>query len=234
MAEEETAAEVESDEAKQPAEKVMFDKSPVPDTVGDDDVSAVDDSDTDSKDSNKSDESNSEDKTKPPKVDDAVEMFGKPEDGYDLSALKAPEGVDLDKNALDKFAPVAEELNLSQDGLQRVSDLYAEIVKDAAEVQTKNLIEMEDGWMSTINEDSELGGDDRDAKLKNVARATEKFGTDAFKEMLNTTRYGNHPEMVRFLKRVGDALDEDGVVTSKSAGRGQQTLEEVLYPTKTN
>ena len=234
MAEEETTAEVESNEAEQSAEKVMFDKSPVPDTVGDDNVSATDDSNTDSDDSDKTDESASEDKTKPPETDDKVEMFGKPEDGYDLSTVKAPEGVDLDKNALEKFAPVAEELNLSQDGLQRMTDLYGEIVKDAAEVQTKNLIEMEDGWMKTIDEDSELGGDGRDEKLKNVTRATEKFGTEAFKEMLNTTRYGNHPEMVRFLKRVGDALDEDGVVTSKSAGRGQQPLEDVLYPTKTN
>ena len=54
-----------------------------------------------------------------------------------------------------------------------------------------------------------------------------------FNEMLDSSGLGNHPEMIRFLHRVGKAISEDSVVVGGTT-TSQLTREAVLYPSMQN
>lgn len=55
-----------------------------------------------------------------------VELFGAPEGDYELTGL--PEGMVIDTDALAAVAPLAKEMNLSNDGLSKLAGVYAEKV----------------------------------------------------------------------------------------------------------
>lgn len=163
------------------------------------------------------------------KDEDGSELHGAPE-AYDPEGLTLPDGFELNDEALQAFDPIAKELDLSQAGLQKVVDAYAQIEQQRSESAAEQMLQTEESWLEAIKKDNEMGGDDWEKNLANVTLAVEKFGNDDLKDLLNTTRLGSHPEVVRFLKHVGDALSEDGMVHPGAAGQGQKSAAQTLYP----
>jgi len=152
---------------------------------------------------NKPDDGKEPDKGK----DDAKTGDKVPEDGkYDL---KMPEGIPFDEEMAKALAPDFKELGLSNAQAQKLVDKYIE-------VQSKRMSEQSEKWGETINSwideaktDKEIGGDKWDATVSQGRRAVEQFGTPALREYLNASGGGNHPEMIRFMAKVGALLKED-------------------------
>ena len=69
--------------------------------------------------------------------------------------------------------------------------------------------------MTTVKADPILGGKDGAALVETVALADkvlDKFGTPELRNMLSKTGYGNHPELVRIFRRIGETLKDDSVI----------------------
>lgn len=177
--------------------------------------------------------------TTEPDGDKPNEGEGKPEDGKDKKAegvpeayaFKAPEGSELDKEAVAQFEPIARELNLNQEQAQKLVDLYGskvmpQLMKQQAEVWQKQVAD----WGDAAKADKEIGGDKFDGNLTRAKQALDKFGTPELREFLETSGMGNNPELIRAFYKVGAAMSEDTLVTSNETG--QRSAAEVLYGNK--
>jgi hypothetical protein len=139
-----------------------------------------------------------------------------PVDGYaDFNTL---EGVELDSALLEKATPVFKDLGLTQEQAQKLVDFQAENVQAGATAQVEAFNQMVDGWATESKNDSEFGGDKFEESVAIAQAAVNKFGTPAFKELMETHGVGNHPEVIRFMVKVGSLTMEDspGSVGSQS------------------
>lgn len=187
-----------------------------------------------------------------PKEGDDAEpspLFGAPAEdaAYELTGL--PEGVTIDGDALAAIAPVARELNLSNEGLSKIAGVYAEKVlphvqttlaqqinDDAAQLRkdwatdTRALIA---GGKNAAGEDvaadTVFQGKALADVQKTAARALDRFGGDGFREFLDTHGLGNHPQVVRFAYQAGALLGEDTDLPRGGDVAKPKTREEKYY-----
>tara|TARA_R100001463_G_scaffold118046_1_gene173714 strand:- start:221 stop:856 length:636 start_codon:yes stop_codon:yes gene_type:complete len=96
----------------------------------------------------------------------------------------------------------------------KVQDEYKQTVED---------------WKAEAEKDKEIGGDSLDASVIYAKRALERFGSDKFAEALESTGFGNHPEIIRIFSKIGRSMADDTLDSNKPAKR-ELTLEEKMYP----
>jgi hypothetical protein len=141
-----------------------------------------------------------------------------------------PEGISLDKAALEGFTPLAKELGLSQENAQKVVDLYAtkllpQIQQAFAEQQTQKV----EGWLQDSMKDPEIGGARFDETVSIAKKALDAFGSPALKAALDDSGLGNHPEVIRLLANIGKRVSEDRTASTTSAATGSRSAAEILY-----
>jgi hypothetical protein len=159
-----------------------------------------------------------------------IEVLGAPEGRYEV---KAPEGMTFDQEAFDAVEPTLRDLNLSPAAAQALTSAYAEKVvpllvargeKQAKEAFDANGVKLRADWESAARADPEIGGQNFDRTVDAVAQVWGKFGIkkgEGIRALLDESGLGNHPDMLRFLSRVGTSMGEKGFVTSD--GRGADT-----------
>ena len=130
-----------------------------------------------------------------------------------------PEGITLDETALAEAAPLFKELGLNQEQAQKVIDLYAKQVQAGSESQVNAFNQLMSDWQDQSKNDKEFGGDKFEENVKIAQSAVSKYGTPELKQLLEEHGVGNHPEVIRFMVRVGQTLKEDvpGVIYSQVA-----------------
>lgn len=128
------------------------------------------------------------------------------------------DGVELNKEVLDEFKVIAKELNLPQAAAQRVADLGAALASKFVETQQQQAVETASAWAEQVKADKEIGGDKLSATLTAARKALSQFGSDDLRTLLSGTGFGNHPELIRMLAKVGAAVSEDKIVASGDAG----------------
>jgi hypothetical protein len=184
--------------------------------------------------------------TKPeakPEAKDPTKDPAKPEGAPEKYAdFKAPEGFELDPKALEVAAPIFKELNLSQEGAQKLIDFYAQQSKDAAEAPIKFYAEMRNGWRDTVIKNPELGNG-RDG-LKPEVSAHIAAAIDAmpnakeFRAAMTLTGAGDNPAFVAAMNWLGQQLSEGTLVPgskpspggTRAPNSGPKSPAEALYP----
>lgn len=171
------------------------------------------------------------------KKDDADAAKAKVPEKYELAM---PEGMQLDEAALAEATPVFKELGLTNEQANKLAGLYAKQVEKLAASSRDAMAQQHEGWKQSTLNDKEYGGDalvGKDGKpgpnLIQITAAIDRVAgkeATAFKEMLDQTGAGNHPEMARFLYRVGKMVGEGSMVRGDAAAVGDQPTEAVLYP----
>ena len=144
--------------------------------------------------------------------------------------FELPENFDMNEETLGEYHTFAKENNLTQEQAQRGVDMVAQMKK----AEMNQWVEQQKSWVDDAKSDTEFGGDKFDQSISVAVKARDSFGTSEFNEMLDTSGLGNHPEMIRFLNRVGKAISEDSVVVGGTSTTGNQTREAVLYPSMQN
>jgi hypothetical protein len=124
-------------------------------------------------------------------------------------AFQPVEGVHFSEEVLGSFSEVARELDLSQDAAQHMLNRVAPAI---ARQQQAALQAVNAQWVSQVKADHEIGGDRLQQNLAIAKKARDAFGTDGLRTLLNESRIGNHPEMIRFFVRAGQAISEDSFV----------------------
>lgn len=161
----------------------------------------------------------------------AVETTSNVPEKYDL---KLPEGSLLKPADLEKISSYAKEKGLSTDQAQMLLDQRHSAITEYDASQKNLLKTTAEGWMTESKNDKELGGDAFAKNAELAKRVVDRFGTEAFKNALNETKLGNHPELLRVFTRIGKAMAEDTLIVPGSpAGGKSQSMEELFYGSTT-
>lgn len=151
-----------------------------------------------------------------------------PEDGKYQIEL---EGMEIDSALLDRFSPKFKEAGLTQRQAQAVAAEYAAMRKEEHESLAGNWHKTLEGWADQAKQDPEIGGNKWDSTVRNASGVVARFGTPELKEYLNSSGGGNHPEMIRFMAKVGAMIGEDNPAISENPGRPvARDRAQVLYP----
>jgi hypothetical protein len=142
-----------------------------------------------------------------------------------------PEGVEVDAETLSEARTLLGEMHLPQEQAQRLVDFYAGKIRQFGTAQSENWVKLNEKWVGDFKADREIGGDRIQETVAAATRAMDRFGTPGLREALIMTGAGNHPEVIRFVARVGRATAEDRFVVAAGASAGaSRSAAEVLYP----
>jgi hypothetical protein len=133
----------------------------------------------------------------------------KPQGAPEAYEFKAPEGAQFDEAVIGAFSEVAKELDLPQDAAQKVLDKMAPVIQAR---QSEQLSAAREEWAAATRADKEIGGDKLAENLALAKKARDEFTTPEFRDLLNKSGLGNHPEVIRVFVKVGKATSEDGFV----------------------
>ncbi|HEY7824054.1 MAG TPA: hypothetical protein VIG24_14530 [Acidimicrobiia bacterium] len=152
-----------------------------------------------------------------------------PEDGkYDL---KMPDGVEVDQALLDEIGPEFKELGLTTKQAQSLADKFIAAQEAKGKAQADGWSKTVADWVDTAKADPEMGGAKWDSTVKAASGVVGKFGNDGLKEFLNASGAGNHPEMIRFMAKVGAVISEDNPAISENPGKmTPRDSAAILYP----
>jgi len=188
------------------------------------------------------------DKAADDKADDAD--AGLPEK-YELAP---PEGYDeIDTALLEQADPIFRELGLGVEQAQKLVPLVPLVHERIAEQQRLDFEATSTAWAKEAKADPHMGGakwketETLVAKAKDLAatklppitreidgKAVEVSGREQVKEfeqLLNDTRLGNHPVMLRMFRFFGQAISEDSdFIRADGGAQVKQPREAILYP----
>lgn len=150
----------------------------------------------------------------------------------DKYEFTAPEGVTLDAEALGEFEGMAKELKLTQEEAQKVADIGPKMMAKWQAKQAEAIQTAAAEWAATATADKEYGGEKLTESLATAKKALTAFGTPELQTLLNDSRLGNHPEVIRFMVRAGKAISEDRMVTGGAGPSGSipATAAQRMYP----
>lgn len=145
-----------------------------------------------------------------------------------------PEGVTVDSALLSEATPLFKELGLTQEQAQKLVDFQAKQVQASSQSQVDAFNQLMNDWQEQSRNDKEFGGDKFDENIAVARSAIDKFGTPELKQLLEEHGVGNHPEVIRFMVKVGKLTAEDvpgGTTTPTSKAQDRVSL---LYPNDRN
>jgi hypothetical protein len=155
-----------------------------------------------------------------------------------------PAEVAIDTALLDVATPTFKELGLTNEQAQKVAGLVPKVQERLLQQQNDTFAETRTAWAKQAAEDPEIGGKNWKSTQNLAAKALDHFVGPAvtkdakgnevkndFRQLLDDTGLGNHPAMIRFCRKVGEGLAEDGTLARGSEGPRQKVDRlAALYP----
>ena len=147
-------------------------------------------------------------------------LFGMPEK-YDYSSFLV-DGFKLDEELLEKFAPIAKKLNLSQKSLEMLLGIALEMSKKQRAIYEKEYeIGEKTKLQNTISKYDKMFRDDPElpdlnsTKVKeymNIANsAYNTFASDKLKDLFKSTGLDFHPELIKMFHKIGELAAADNI-----------------------
>mgnify|MGYP003541986485 CR=1 FL=1 len=147
--------------------------------------------------------------------------------------LKVPEGSVLSDEALQKITDFATANKLSKEDAQKMVNLHCEEVSEHSKNLQDQFKQISEDWKTQASQDKEYGGDGFNRNVEMAHRVVDRFATPEFKQALNDSGFGNHPELLRVFVRIGKAMSEGSLVTASAGTKIQKTPEEIMYGSTT-
>jgi len=137
-------------------------------------------------------------------------------------AFTMPEGMEADQVLVDAFSPVARELNLSQEGAQKMVDMFSAHI----DTQVKQFQADQAAEKKAMRAEIENVPNFKETLLSPAARAMT-LAAPADKAVL-AAAVGNNPAFIRFMAEVGRRMGEDTMsATTASAPRESKGLQDI-------
>lgn len=158
------------------------------------------------------------------KKDDTPDDGSGAPEGYE--AFEVPEGVEIDQNLLDRFTPLAKELELSQENAQKLVGMYAEVAAGQAAAAEEALLADVAKWEAEISKDP-----DHETTLADAKRALNRFTAEdpEAASFIKGSWVGSHPAVIRVLARAGALLREDGFPGNSGGGAPRTSSAKSMY-----
>ena len=135
-------------------------------------------------------------------------------EGYKFDETSIPEGFQKNEDMEKFFRKSMHDAGLSQKQADKMYKAYNEFQGQYSQKESTNLEEQEKQWDTELRQDFGLAYTDQ---VEAAKAAVDTFGSDSLKEYLDTSRLGNHPEMIKYAAKIGAQLLEKG--TQGKAGR---------------
>ena len=162
------------------------------------------------------------------KEDKSEQEEGTVPEAYEFTA---PEGQEIDPEAIEKYTPLFKELGLSQEAAQKIVDAHQEAVGDLLEKQAAELGSMVDEWKAEFK-----ALPDSDKLAATAKRVVDKYAKESDPDtyqFLTQTWAGSHPGLVKMLARIGEHVLEDSFEGSSAGGGGSKDFRAV-FPSMKN
>lgn len=149
-----------------------------------------------------------------------------PETEYEF---KFEEGVEVDPETLGNLKELSKELGLTPEQAQRIADLGAAQSQKWVALQEQAITEASNQWVEAVKMDKEIGGDKLGENLGLAKKALDQFGSPELTKLLDESRLGNHPELIRAMYRIGKAISDDALVPGGRSAFGSGDPARRLY-----
>lgn len=140
----------------------------------------------------------------------------------------APETV-VDTALIDEFKRFAFEQKMSLENARLMAKFYEKYVLGQSKKQNQEQTELLQSMQKACEEDSEFGGMNFYDNMRYAKAAILRFDDGSLAKILNDTGFGSHPEVVRFMYRVGKALAEKDMPRAKESLE-EKSVAELFYP----
>ncbi|MCL1939932.1 MAG: hypothetical protein FWG04_04660 [Desulfovibrionaceae bacterium] len=140
-----------------------------------------------------------------------------------------PQGAVVDAALMQEFKELAGDMNLNQEQAQQLIDLQGKVSK----AQGEHFAHMRREWLEAIYTDAEFGGNNIGRTEGEVRLAMQEHDpSGALEKLLISQGFHDHPEVLRFLARVGRRRRVEGkVLTSRvPAVEEEAPLAKRLWP----
>jgi hypothetical protein len=149
--------------------------------------------------------------------------------------LKLPEKTVLEQAHLDAVTSYAKEKGLTPEQAQEILNRDSQLVSSYVDRQQKQFEAQIESWVKETQSDKELGGNTFKESVHLADQVVKKFGSPELIEGLRATGFGNHPELIRLLTRIGKSIDNDKLILAGSNGAGgKRSMEDIFYGSTKN
>lgn len=153
--------------------------------------------------------------------------------------LQAPEGFTLDAKMVEAASPVFKELGLSNEQANKLVPVAAQFAQQIADNLNQQIISQvqadRKAWLDTAKSDPEIGGANWEKTIATGAQALDRLGYtkgSSFRNLLDESGLGNHPEMIRMFAKVGKAISEDSFERGAGNAAPPRSQAQILYGSK--
>ena len=167
------------------------------------------------------------------------DFYGAPEN-YDFTKINYPEGIILDEALAKEFAPLGKELNLSQQGANKLAELLikyqqsqmASAPEKIAEFKKQEAAATKLSYEKMLNEDKEIGGGDS-AKMNAYIDVADvgynSFASDELKTLLHSLSLDFHPAVIKHFHRLGKLCGNDYATKTNAPIANTQSAAQILF-----
>ncbi len=127
-------------------------------------------------------------------------------DNYDI---KMSNGEQLQGEDLAKLNQVCKQAGLTNEQAQALFTAYENDVTNFNQQLQSDYQQQVQSWVSEVQNDKELGGENFEKTKANIKNVVNKFGSKELADFLNTTGLGCNPTFVRFMNNVGSLMSND-------------------------
>jgi hypothetical protein len=161
---------------------------------------------------------------------------GAPEAYEDLTI---PEGVQVDDEMYTEYKNLGKKLDLNQDGMQEMTNLYVKLQQRGAEQVLSAYQAQQEDWLGATKADAEIGGAQYETTKSLANLFIDKMGNEISAALMQPfdakdnptgTGLGGHPEMMRLFANAGKLLAPDQSTQSAGATLSPQERLQKLYP----
>lgn len=151
----------------------------------------------------------------------------------------AMEGVELDRDTVEAAEPVFRELGLSNEQANKLVPVAKDFADRTAQATLKQIMDagkqQKADWLAAFKADEKIGGAKTEETTHLAAKALDTLGYPEgsdFRKVLTETGFGNHPEMIRVFRTLGEMVGEDGFIRSDATQKTDQPIEKRWYGKK--
>lgn len=138
-----------------------------------------------------------------------------------------PEGYELDKTVVDELKPILSKFKVGKDEAQSLVDLHVKALQNQQKKIQDAWLTQEKSWLETVGQDAELSNPQNQLI---ALQAVKVYATPELRTLLEETRLGSHPEMVRLFMKIGKSISEDSSVIGSTGNTQKLPRDETGRP----
>lgn len=178
---------------------------------------------------------NSQDSSDNSTEQNEVEVYGSPE-SYDYSEIQLPENMELDKELIEEFNPVAKKLNLSQKSANELVELAVKLTGKNMQKTSDALQEMQNAksvsyeqMLLQDEEFSKMDDENYNQYLNTANLGLSKVSTKGFQELIKKEGLTKHPDFIRTFHQIGKLCQSDTIPDATHPVGKSERIADLLF-----